>query len=299
MSMGSGGSTPQPVVQKNQVNLSPEQQQLFGLAMPYATQYANSPLAAYTGQTIAGTNADQTAAQEGYKGQVAGINNLGARAATAQQFMLDPNQLDPNSNPYIHKSAEDITNLLGRQLTEQILPNVRSGGLAASGPYGGGSTREQGAERLAGETTQRTTGSTLNDLYSRAYSTGLANLNQSIVNNPTVQAQQLFGSDVLGSVGGQQQAQQQAELTDTAGRWNLQQQLPYLRASELMGLAGGLPGGGATSTVTGANPQAPSVLSSLIGGGASGAALGSAVMPGVGTGVGAGLGALLAMLGRR
>lgn len=116
--------------------------------------------------------------------------------------------------------------------------------------------------------------------------------------NPGVLGQQLFGSDVLGSVGGQEQAQKQTELDAARNKWTLEQSLPYLRASEILGLLGGIPGGTGTSTVSGATPPPVSPMKGIIGGGMSGAAIGTALMPGIGTAGGAGLGALLGYLGR-
>jgi hypothetical protein len=99
---------------------------------------------------------------------------------------------------------------------------------------------------------------------------------------------------MLGQIGAQQQALQQAQLQDAYSRWQQAQQYPLqmlaLRQSAIPGSAGM----NTTATTSGGASRSP-FLSGL-GGALTGAQLGSFV-PGIGTGLGALGGGLLGLLG--
>lgn len=285
-----GSKSPPQQTQTSQIQLSPEQQKLFNLALPYAQQYASQPLTSYGGQTIAGFNPTETAAQGLYKSNAAPVGmELGELAAGSQKFMLSTDQLNPESNPYLSDMGDAITRKISDRLTQNVLPAIRAEGVNAGGMYSGGSTRQQMSENLAGVGATREMGDALTGLYGNAYASGLGNINRAIGQNPTAQAQQLFGADVLGAVGGQERAMEQAGLDEALKKWALEQQLPYMRSSEILGLLSGMPGATATTTMTGAAPKG-NKMAGAAGGALSGAQLGTMLMPGIGTGVGAVLG---------
>lgn len=287
-----GGSSPKTQTQTSTVQLSPEQQQMFQLALPYAQQYGAQPLTSYGGQTIAGFNSTEQQAQQQYKDAAAPIGTaLGGMAANAQAMALDPRQLDPTSNPYISQIADQITGKIGSNLTQNILPNIRADGIQTNGMFAGGNTRQLMSENLAGVGAVKEMGDALNRLYFDNYQAGLNNMSRAIGQNPSVQAQQLFGADVLGAVGGQERAMEQAKLDEAMKQWTIEQQLPYMRASELLSLISGMPGGTGVTTMTGVGPKTNPTMGAL-GGAASGAMLGTSFMPGIGTGVGALIGGL-------
>lgn len=287
-----GSKSPPQQTQTSQVQLSPEQQKLFQLALPYANQYASQPLQNYGGQTIAGFNPTELAAQNLYKSNASPVGmELGELAAGSQKFMLSTDQLNPESNPYLSATADQITGKISDRLTQNILPNIRAEGVQAGGMYSGGSSRQHMAENLAGVGAVREMGDALNNLYGSAYTAGLGNISRAIGQNPSAQAQQLFGADVLGAVGGQERAMEQAGLDEALKRWGLEQQLPYMRASEILGLLSGMPGATATTTMTGAAPKG-NKFAGAGGGALAGAQMGTMIMPGVGTALGAVLGGL-------
>jgi hypothetical protein len=287
-----GGKAPATQTQTNKVELSPEQQQLFNLAVPYAQQYASQPLTSYGGQTIAGFTPMEQQAQQQYVTQGApAAGQLGAQAGASQSMMLDPAQLSPDSNPYISQIADQITGKIGSNLTQNILPNIRAEGIQQGGMYSGGSTRQLMSESLASTGAVKEMGDALNNLYFNNYNAGINNISRAIGQNPSAQTQQLFGTDVLSMVGGQERAMEQARMDEALKQWTIQQQLPYMRSSELMSMITGMPGGTGVTTMNGASPRTSPVMGAL-GGAASGAAAGSMLMPGVGTAVGAALGGL-------
>lgn len=291
-----GGKQPKNVTQTNTVQLSPEQNELFNLALPYIKDYAKDPADIYRGKTIADFNANEVLAQQ--KALQAG--NAGAQIGDsvkqASQFLLNPDILSPDSNPWLQQHGDAITQTMTRNLTESILPQIRSGATAAGGAYSGGSSREGIAQGLAIGRTGDAIGNNLTDLYSRAYTSGLSAMGGAINSSPTAQAAQLFGPSVMSQVGAQQRAMEQAKLDEAARLFLLEEQLPFLTAGDIMSLMQSMPGGAGVSTVSGATPSR-SRASGFLGGAATGAALGSALLPGPGTAIGAGAGALMSLLG--
>lgn len=286
-----GNKAPPTTQSTTKQELSPEAKQLFDLAMPSITQHANSPLPAYAGSTVAGFTPEQQQAQAAYLAAIPGASGLGAQAADSQSFMLSLDQLNPNSNPYTSDIADQITSKIQTGLVEKTLPVIRHGGIQAGGMYGGGSTRTQLAEGRAVGDAASATGDALTQLYSNNYQAGLNNIARAQQLNPNIQAQQLFGANVLDAVGGQKQAMEQALANEALQKWAMQTYGPYMRSQELFSLLGAMPNTGTvTSTAQGALPKA-NPLTSGLGGAASGAAMGS-IIPGIGTGLGAILGGL-------
>ena len=286
-----GGKSPPTTTSTTKQTLSPEAQELFNLALPSITQHANSPLPNYTGSTVAGFTPEQLQAQEAFLSAIPGATDLGSRAAESQRFLLSTDQLDPNSNPYASAIADQITGKIQTGLVEKTLPVIRAGGIQAGGMFGGGSTRQQLAEGRAVGDAAEATGDALSQFYSNNYQAGLNNIARAQQLNPSIQAQQLFGANVLDAVGGQKQALEQALTNEALQKWITETYGPYFRSSELLSLLGALPNTGTvTATNQGALPRA-NPLTGGLGGAASGAAIGS-IVPGVGTGLGAILGGL-------
>lgn len=290
-----GGKAPATTTSTTKQDLSPEQQEALNLVMPFVRDWAKSPMPQYSGNTVAGFTPEQIQAQERYKAQVGTVDDLAARSAASQKFMLSTDQLDHTKNPYIKGVADQISGDIRTNLLEKALPVVRGGAITAGGMYGGGSTRQGLAEGKAITGAAEETGDALEKLYFNNYQAGLNNIARAQQLNPTVQAQQLFGANVLEAVGGQKQAMEQALMNQDLQKWISSTYAPYFRSQELLQMLGMMPSNGAvTSTATGVTPKANPVTGAL-GGAATGAAIGS-VIPGIGTAIGA-LGGGLAGLG--
>jgi hypothetical protein len=289
-------SSPKKTTQTNKVELSPEQQQLANLGLPYAQQFASTDLQ-LPQTTVAGFNPNEIYGQQLALGQAMGpMTDLSQKAAASNSFLMDPSLLSPDSNPYLAAQGDAITRTMTNNLNESILPGLRAGSTIAGGMYSGGQSRAGIAEGLATGRTNQALGDALANLYSGAYNTGLSTMTSAIGQNPQVMKGLLYPSTVISGVGGQQRAMEQAQLDATNQNQWAQQMLPLLQAQQIYGLMNALPGGTGVSTVTGAQPSSNPAMSGL-GGAASGAMLGSMIMPGVGTAVGAGLGGLLGLLG--
>lgn len=289
-------SAPSTTTQTNKVDLSPEQKQIFELAFPYAKEYASSPNDAYGGQTLADPSAATVGAQQTALGQVGAINNIAGQAASSNQFLMNPALLSPDSNPYLKQQGDAITGTVTHNLLENILPSLRSGATQTGGMYSGGNTKNGIAEGLAVDRSTQDISNSLAGLYSDAYKMGLSTMSGAVAQSPAVQMQQLMGANVQSAVGAQQDQQTQAGLDDAYQRWLIERQMPFMRASDLMGMIGAMPGGTGVSTVSGTPARGSGAMGAL-GGAAMGASLGSFI-PGIGTGMGAGIGGLMGFFGR-
>lgn len=295
-----GSSTPPSTTQTSSFKMSPEQNELFQTAFPFAKQYASTPIQQYSGSGIAPLSPEEQAAQAQYMGTaVPQTQALATQAAGAQSKMLDPSfMLDPNNNPYLQNAKAGVTDSVTRDFLQRVLPSVRTGNVQADGMYSGGASKAGQAEGLAIGETGKNLSNSLTDMMYRAYQGGLGGMQTAIGQNPSVQGQQLMPGDIQAAVGGQNRGMQQAQLDETIRKFYTGQELPMLQAQELMALLQGMPGGTTVGTATGSVPQVNPLMAGL-GGAGAGASIGSLLMPGIGTGVGAGLGGLAGLLANR
>lgn len=245
---------PNTITQTNKVELSPEQKEIFGLAMPYIKQYASSSPQLYQGSGITDFNELQKAGQAGAVSAAQGMGGLTSAVSSAQQKLLDPDFM-LNPNQYVKSAADAVTRGATDNLLENILPSIRSGATSAGGQYSGGSTRQGVAEGKAIQGTSREISDSLAKMFLSNYQTGLTGLGSAVNNNQNVMQQMLFPSSVMQAVGGQQQGMEQAKLTEMINNFYTQQDLPLLQSQQLLGLISGMPGATGTSTVTGAAPK--------------------------------------------
>ena len=262
---------PQTVTQTSKVELSPEQRRLFEIGLPQVEQFAKTPLRLFPGSQIAGFTPEQVAAQQLALGVIPQATGLAQSAAGASNFLTSGNVLFPQTNPALAAAAEGAVRPLFQQLTESVLPNLRSGAVAA-GQFGG--SRQGIAEGLAVGRTAQTAGDITSQMFNQGFQAGLQALVRGLALTPQTISAQLLPAQIAEAVGTQKRGLEQARLSEEASRFNLQQVLPFLQARDIIGLATGLPGGTATTQVTGASPTLPSPLATGIGGAASGAAIG-------------------------
>lgn len=286
--MGKGAAP----TQRTTVELSPEQQQIYGMALPSLKAYAAAPAQRYGGSTVADFNSNQIGGQQNILDSTGAMADTAGSAARANQFITGGNFWDPQYNTALQGTIDATTRPIVEAYQEKALPGIRSDAIS-SGNFGGSrqgvaegiATREMG--RAVGDTAAKTT----EDLYKANITAQL----QAMGLAPAVTQNLLAPGQAQSAVGDVQQAMSQAKLNelvqnffaDTGG-------LDYAKARDILGLVSGMPGG--TTVSTGSVPQ-PTAMSSL-GGAASGAALGSAIMPGIGTGIGAAGGAVLPWLFR-
>lgn len=206
--------------------------------------YGNNSPDYYPGQTVAPTDPLQTEARTGLEQYARGqmgqdVNGL------RQGFGTLMGAADVNNNPYLYQAAMGATRPIVDQLTEQILPNIRSGAIN-TGQYGG--SRQALAEGTAiGKATQAM-GDMTSGMYSNAYQSGLGTLTNAL--NMAPQQMQTWQSPytTLNTLGGQYQADQQKQIDAATKRWDYNQQLPYQQLSDWMNILNGGANLGGTST---------------------------------------------------
>jgi hypothetical protein len=189
-------------------------------------------------------------------GQIQANNVLTDKAVQNTQFQDDWLQpamktaltaYDVKNNPYIQESAQAAIRPVMQQLTEQVLPNVRSGAVA-SGALGGsrqGIAEAQGMERAA-----RAALDTTSQMYGNAYQQGMNTLSTTIGQMPAIQSMAYQPGQVMAGIGDQQQKLDQAKINEEVARWTYGQQLPYTKLAEYGSAISRPFGGQATSEVT-------------------------------------------------
>ena len=287
-----GSKAPSNVTQTNKVELSPEQKKLFDLALPYINQYAEQEPSMYGGDLLAGFDPNEQQAHAGYLAAADRFRPMADQAAQSNAFLMSPDQLDPNTNPYIRAIADQIGQGISSNVTNNVLPAVRAGGIQSGGMYSGGSTRQLMAEGLAGQGAADATGDALEKLYFNNYQNGLNTMGSAIGRNKQVGLDMLFADDVYSMVGAQKRGMTQAGMDLDFQKWALEQQLPFLKSQDIMGLINGMPGATGVSNVKGATPGGPSPVMGALCGAASGAALGAMTGMAGGGPIGAILGAM-------
>lgn len=271
------------VTQTNTVQLSPQQQKIFDLAMPSIQSYAESTPQLFPGTGIVGFNPTELAGQTAALGAAGTGGGLVTQAAGAQNKLLDPAFM-LNPNQYVNAAADAVTNKTTQNLMERILPGVRSGATMAGGQYTGGASRQGIAEGTAIRGTNEAISNALADMYFRNYTTGLSGMTQAVAQNPSVVSSQLFPANVMSAVGGQNRALEQARLDEEIRRFYGTQDLELSKAQQLINLVAGMPGGKGVSTATGAVPPTNPLMQGL-GLGLSGLGMFGG-MPGLGMGLG-------------
>ncbi len=285
-----GAKKQQPVTQTNTVKLSKEQEQIANLAFPFAEQYAQSNISLPTPQ-IAGFNANEVEGQNAALGLARGsMNDQMQQAAASNSFLMNPNILSPDSNPYLSQAGDAIVQKSTQNLMENILPGLRSGSVVTGGFYSGGNTRQGIAQGQAVGRTNQEVSNALAGLYNDAYKTGLSTMGSAVDRSGQVGTNLLKPAAAIAGVGAQQREMEQANLDAQQQYAWLNQQLPFIRAQQLYGLLGSMPGGSGVSTVQGASPQSGGI-GGAAGGALSGAAMGSMFGP-VGMAAGGVLGGL-------
>ena len=272
--------TPSTVTQTNKVELSPEQKQIFGFALPEIGKYASTPTQLFEGSSIAGFDPSETAGQEAALGAADAGGALAGQAGATQSKLLDP-EFMLNPNQYLMNAVSSLRSQSNENLFEDVLPKVRSNAIATGGAYADSSRRGL-AEGVATGKNAKSLNDAIAGMFLSNYNQGIKGLGEAVDRVPKVQAASLFPAQVMSAVGGQKRGLEQAKLDEQVQKFYAGQDLPLLKAQQLMGLVSGMPGATGTSTVQGAMPQSNPFMQaaglgmSLLGGFGGG-------LPGLGT----------------
>ncbi len=280
MSLGKGGDTESTTT----VQLSPEQQQLISQVTPIFQSFLDQPPELFPGSAISPFTPLQELGQ--FQTLQAGqgpVQDIVSQLGLFSNFLTDPNFI--NNDPTLGPATEAAFRPLEQSFQQQLLPSLARGAQTAGQV---GSSREGIAQGLAGQELLAQEGDISAQLAAASRGQNLEAATRALAFGPaTAQAQTLPGV-ITEAVGGQQQFQNQAFLTEAAQRFLQEQLIPFQIAQDVASIAFGFPGGTATSQQEVAGPGA---LAGGLGGAGLAAALGFTGPYGLAAG--AALGALL------
>lgn len=241
--MGGGGQTS---TQTTKVELSPEQQQLLNMAMPFASQFAaNQPQLPGFSAVAGFTDPQKAGQQETLDAAKSGLTQSANNAGSAQGFLTTGAALNPASNPGLQEAIAGAVRPIEQNFAENIEPAIREGGVGV-GQFGGG--REGALEGIASQAEQQAIGSTAGTMESQNYMNALDQMTKAMGLTPQVQEAQLQPGAATSAVGDVQQQLEQQQLTEAFNRFMFPQEQPLSTAESLASIASGIPGGGSTTT---------------------------------------------------
>jgi hypothetical protein len=261
--MGLGKQMPAPVTtQTTQQTLSPQQNELLGLAMPGLREFAGKEAPIPGWSNVAGFDPMQTAGQESVLAAVPGMSSVVNSAAKGNKFFTSGDVLDINRNPGLQGAVDAAVRPITDQLLEKYLPAVRSGS-AIHGQYG--NSRQGIAEGIGMKGASAATADATARVVNPAYQGGIEAMLKGIGMAPGVAQAQMLPGLAQSGVGDVRQAHAQSLLGEQTNRFNMQQLWPLLMGQQYAGMAAALPGGGATSTNVGALPPQPNAAMQGVG----------------------------------
>jgi len=186
----------------------------------------------YSGQTQAGFSPDQLTAQQGIRDfATQGAPSIMNPALSAYQQGTSANMLDVANNPYVNNMAQAAADRAMGALTPQ-LADIRSGAIA-SGGYGGGRQGIAEGNALAGATDSANQAAA--QIYGNAYGQGLGHQANTLGMTSGLMGAGFSPYSALGTSGGQQQAREQALISDAQLQHDFEQSLPYEKLNQYQG----------------------------------------------------------------
>lgn len=287
-------STPKTTTQvvQNQTQLSPEQKQLLGMAIPLAQRTGNSSIAAPNFSGIAPLDFRTIQGANSLYGTAQGMANFVPQLMQRQSWAMDPNQVF-NQNGALDTAIKAAQRPLVDQYQSQIMPTIRSSS-ADAGAYG--SSRQGVAEGIAARSLMNQLGDVSATMSNAAFDTSMDTFSKALALAPqSMQAGQIPAM-MMDASGRTFQDQQQMGLDEAVQKHYANMLLPLQIGQNIAGMAFGMPGSN-VSTATGPGAQQPSALMRGLGGASTGASIGNMIVPGAGGAVGAGIGALIGLFG--
>lgn len=223
-------SAPPPFQMPYVSQMLSEAQRLYGQGGPgtYAQVVDNGAGPELNRSSIAPFTPNEVAAQEGLVN--AARTTLPEVADWTQQSYADALQLrDPSRNPYLPGAIEAAIRPVFENLTRSVLPNIRNEAVGVGG-YGG--SRQGIAEGLATSDATRQAMDLSGNIMNNAWQFGNSQANQAMQLAPMIQGLQTAPSEIIGSVGAQQRAYEQALLDQLSSTYEYNQRLPYMNLAE-------------------------------------------------------------------
>lgn len=192
---------------------------------------------------------DTQAAQDMIRSGAQGFGGFMQPYNQAQNFSMG-DVLSPESNPYLQKYMDAVTQNIMKGITEQALPAVRGEAITAGG-YGG--SRQGIAEAQAIERGAQQAGNAVSGLANSAYGQGLNVMNAALNRAPSFAALQFLPGEQMAKVGATQEQYAKNAALD-----------PWQQLQLYQGLIGGQNWGGGATT-TGQAPQTNPLMQGIGG----------------------------------
>lgn len=270
--MGMGGGESHTTTTQE---LSPEQRALIAPIIPIAKNYLANPPKMYPGSGIVGFNPLQQQAQSmtvnaansmlpvtsKIPGQIGGMQDQYSKLLGQNNFLTSGAVLRPESNPALQGAIQAASRSTLDQFNNQILPGLQGDAVQAGGL---GGTRQGIASGLAADKATQTLGDISSQMANQNYQAGLSAMTQGFGNasqllggqqqltgnTGAMLSQGLLPAQLKESVGAQQQALQQAQLSEKVQKFVNSQMIPFSAAQDVAAMAFGMPGGTTNSTST-------------------------------------------------
>lgn len=251
-----------------------EAQRLYGQGGPgtYAQVVDNGAGPELNRSSIAPFTPNELSAQEGLVNSAR--TTLPEVADWTQQGYADALKLrDPSQNPYLPRVIESSIRPVFEQLTRSVLPNIRNEAVGVGG-YGG--SRQGIAEGLATREATKQAMDLSGNIMNNAWQFGNQQANNALQLAPMIQGVQTAPSEILGAVGSQERAYQQALMDQLSSTYEYNQRLPYMNLAEFGNYAtrqlGGMgqaytevPPASTASQIAGGALTIPALISALKG----------------------------------
>ena len=230
----------QTVTQSN----TPWQSDALQKGIDSAQTVLDTPMQAYSGQTYAGFDPSQTAAQTGIL-NTAAMGAPGTQAATtANNATLDGTYLN-GGNPAYQAMVDRATRPMVDSFQNNIVPTINSD-FAGAGRLGSGIARQGQLDRQADILT-RNIGDVAGNLAYQNYGAERTNMMNAAQMAPGLDQAAYAPYQAMDQVGAARQGMEQNAIAEAMSRFNFGQNEEANRIGRYMGLVGGGYGGQSTS----------------------------------------------------
>lgn len=228
----------------------------------------------YAGDRVADLTPDQQRAQEMLRRYATGdAQRQVQNAQSTNEFLMSPDLLNPDSNPYLQQTAEAAMRPVTEQFNQQILPNIGSRAVS-QGAYTG--ARPSIQQSIAANQASRNMSDASASIYSNAYQQGLQTMGNAVSRSGQLLEQGTFPAEMLGSIGDANQRQAQFELDAERQEFEERRMEPVQRLEQYADLV--LRSGQMGSSTTGTQEQpGTNRVAGALGGAATGAGVASAL----------------------
>jgi hypothetical protein len=224
--------------QTSTYQLPSEQQANINLLLQGARdQYLQGPYSYYPNQTYANLTPEQLQAQQLATQYATGVGqDLVNQSQQGASTFLDPNNIfNPTNIPGYAAAQQGVIDTVNRNFAEQLLPAIRSNAIS-TGNFGG--SAQQSSQALAAGRTSDALAQAIANMNMQAYSQGLNQYNTAQAQLPTTLNLGLVPSQILSSVGAENQAQNQKAIDQAVAAYNFNQQAPAQQIAQLQQATG-------------------------------------------------------------